>query len=123
MPAAALSGVIFDLDGVIVDSEKLWTQVTLDFLSAHNVKISKKDFEREVKPMTAGAAFEQGTKIVINYFGLTGDITKLMEQRKQIILNRLNIQIKPTFQNKIKVFLCPVAINLNSLFTITFQNT
>jgi sugar-phosphatase len=47
----ALKAVIFDMDGVLIDSEKFWTQAELDVFSSYGVKVTD-DLAAQTKYMT-----------------------------------------------------------------------
>lgn len=47
----ALKAVIFDMDGVLVDSEKFWTQAELDVFSSYGVQVTE-DLAAQTKYMT-----------------------------------------------------------------------
>lgn len=47
----ALKAVIFDMDGVLIDSEKFWTQAELDVFSSYGVQVTE-DLAAQTKYMT-----------------------------------------------------------------------
>ena len=47
----ALQAVIFDMDGVLIDSEKFWTQAELDVFSSYGVQVTD-ELAAQTKYMT-----------------------------------------------------------------------
>ena len=73
--------IIFDLEGVVVDSEKHWDACALIFLGRHGLK-----YEREPhKPLLMGKTLEEGVEIWKKMIGLTGNTKKLAQERRDII--------------------------------------
>lgn len=73
--------IIFDLEGVIVDSEKLWDKCAVIFLKNHGFR-----YQREPhKPMLMGRTLEEGVEIWKKEIGLKGDTKKLAQERRDII--------------------------------------
>ncbi|HEY3014429.1 MAG TPA: HAD family phosphatase [Nocardioides sp.] len=79
VPAGALQAVLFDMDGTLVDSEKLW-QVALDELAAH--------FGGELSTATRAAMIGTNMAVSMGLFhadlGLDGDLAesqRLLEAR------------------------------------------
>lgn len=76
-----LKAIIFDLEGVVVDSEKLWDRCAVIFLGNHGFK-----YEREPhKPLLMGKTLEEGVEIWKKEIGLKGDTKKLAQERRDII--------------------------------------
>ena len=44
-----IKAIIFDLDGVIIKSEELWTAAGLLFLKNEGIKVDQKHYERTIK--------------------------------------------------------------------------
>ncbi len=73
--------IIFDLEGVVVDSEKHWDRCALIFLGRHGLK-----YEREPhKPLLMGKTLEEGVDIWKKMIGLTGNTKKLAQERRDVI--------------------------------------
>jgi len=76
-----LNAIIFDLEGVIVDSEKHWDKCAIIFLGRHGFK-----YEREPhKPLLMGKTLEEGVMIWKKMIGLKGNTKKLAQERRDII--------------------------------------
>ena len=90
-----LSAVIFDLDGVIIDSERLADMANVSFLQAHGRR-----YERDLyKSMAMGKSLLEGTKIMQEIFNLTGPAEALAAERRAIIVSlyRERLQFMPGF--------------------------
>lgn len=76
-----IKAIIFDLEGVVVDSEKHWDACAVIFLGRHGLK-----YEREPhKPLLMGKTLEEGVIIWKKMIGLRGDTKKLAQERRDII--------------------------------------
>ena len=76
-----LQAIIFDLEGVVVDSEKHWDTCAVIFLGRHGFK-----YQREPhKPLLMGKTLEEGVLIWKKEIGLKGSTKKLAQERRDII--------------------------------------
>ena len=76
-----MQAIIFDLEGVVVDSEKHWDTCAIIFLGRHGFK-----YEREPhKPLLMGKTLEEGVMIWKKMIGLKGNTKKLAQERRDII--------------------------------------
>ena len=76
-----IKAIIFDLEGVVVDSEKHWDTCAIIFLGRHGFK-----YEREPqKPLLMGKTLEEGVMIWKKTIGLRGNTKKLAQERRDII--------------------------------------
>lgn len=76
-----IKAIIFDLEGVVVDSERHWDTCAIIFLGNHGLK-----YEREPhKPLLMGKTLEEGVEIWKKLIGLKGDTKKLAQERRDII--------------------------------------
>lgn len=76
---------IFDLEGVIVDTESLWDDANRLFLQSHGATYDR----AAVKPLIAGKSLAEGTRIMREVCHLSGDLDTLVAQRKAIIEEQL----------------------------------
>lgn len=76
-----LAAVIFDLDGVIIDSERLVDAANVAFLKGHGCTYNRDAY----KPLAMGKTLAEGVKIMQDLFGLAGSAENLVEQRREII--------------------------------------
>lgn len=76
-----VKAIIFDLEGVVVDSERHWDTCAVIFLNRHGLK-----YEREPqKPLLMGKTLEEGVEIWKKTIGLAGNTKKLAQERRDII--------------------------------------
>lgn len=90
----AIEAVIFDMDGVVIDSESIWWEVDNEFVKSYGVE---EGLSKEVKIKAMGMGSIAGTTVVMNSYGIKGDVAKLNKQREKIAekLYKENLQIKP----------------------------
>lgn len=80
-PKIDIQAIIFDLEGVVVDSEKHWDTCAVIFLGRHGFK-----YQREPhKPLLMGKTLEEGVMIWKKEIGLKGNTKKLAQERRDII--------------------------------------
>lgn len=92
-----IDSIIFDLDGVIVDTEPLWDMGQEEFLRRMGCVYDR----ARIKPMITGTSLLEGIKIMQNVYGFSGDPEKLLDERVQIIrdLFRNEITFIPGFED------------------------
>lgn len=78
-----MQAIIFDLEGVIVDSERHWDKSDTKFLKNHGINYDSK----RVKPLLMGKNLHEGVEILQGIYNLKGDIDELVQQRRDIIVN------------------------------------
>ena len=127
--------IIFDLDGIIIDSEQLWTQADLQFLKSEGVIIDIKLYEKTIKNLLMGKGFSEGIKVFKKHLGLKGNAQDLHNKRKLTVEKYLkdvshingfikfHQQVKKNYQTAIatsliRYFLDPITIKfkLNRYF-------
>ena len=69
------AGVIFDLDGTIIDSTKMWRQIDIDFLAERNL-----DFPENLQREIEGMSFSETAE----YFKKTFDLKEDVDELKKI---------------------------------------
>jgi len=73
--------IIFDLDGVIINSEILWDQCSTELLAQYG-----HSYQRSfTKHLCTGKSFVEGTAIIKQYYRIETDLSRLVDQRKAII--------------------------------------
>ncbi len=93
--------VIFDLDGLLIDSEKYWRQATAMFFARHGKKYT---------PAINVHVMGMGAKDIAEYFkqtyGFTGNITDLANERRNLTYEFLlkDVKLMPGAKNLIKKF-------------------
>ena len=77
-----LGAIIFDLDGVVIDSESLTDRANIEFLSAYGKVYDRQKY----KPKAMGKTLTEGVLIMQELFGISGDIATLTEARRACII-------------------------------------
>ncbi len=114
--------IIFDADGVVVDSEILWDQCQEILLLRRNLTYDR----NYLKPKLAGATMLQSARFMIDYFGMDEDPQSLAAERQDLIgqLFKTNIRFIPGFKeilqfiNTIDVNYCIATSMQKNLMTI-----
>lgn len=76
-----LTAILFDADGVILDSEKLWDRAQEEFARHHGVR-----YERaKIKALLAGRSQTEGVEILKAEYRLTGDTASLVQERLELV--------------------------------------
>ena len=76
----AIESVIFDLEGVIVNTEPLWDQVSVIFLQRHNAVYDRE----QTKPLLMGRTLAEGVRIMQEQYGFGGDVDEQAGERRAI---------------------------------------
>jgi HAD superfamily hydrolase (TIGR01509 family) len=77
---ARLEAVLFDMDGVIVDSEPLWSEAEKQLLARRNLRYSP-----SLKSAMMGRDARGAVGCLIEHYGLAETVGELMEERNQLI--------------------------------------
>ena len=75
-----LEAVLFDMDGVMVDSEPLWTETEKQLLARRNFRYSP-----SLKSAMMGRDARGAVAHLIEHYGLAESVGQLMEERNQLI--------------------------------------
>ena len=67
--------IIFDLDGTLLDSTKVWEQVDIDFMKNHGLEITD-EFVQEIKSHN----FETGSVYVVEKYNLKETPKEVMDE-------------------------------------------
>jgi len=86
-----IKAVIFDLDGVLVDSEHLHIKAEKQTLLKHGVRISSEELHRYTGT-TASFMFTE----LINRYKLNTTFMKMFDEKEKILFNLLRHKVKPT---------------------------
>jgi HAD superfamily hydrolase (TIGR01509 family) len=73
--------VIFDFDGLLVDSEPFWNEADTAFLAERGIP-----YTLELREQIRGMGLRHGIKVFQREFGLQGDIELLMSERRRRFL-------------------------------------
>ena len=92
-----LNAIIFDLDGVIINSEFLTDKANAEFLRAHGKVYDRQEY----KPKALGRTLFEGVIIMKELFGISGDPAALAEDRRAHIIKMYREQVTfvPGFLN------------------------
>ncbi len=93
-----LKAVIFDMDGVIIDSEPMHVKIETNLFEKLGVEIQKSDHESYI-----GMPIEDLWTKVKNDFNLTNDVEELMENHRQEIYNYMSSTDLPVLPNVKKI--------------------
>ena len=77
----AIEAVIFDAEGVVVDSERIWDYGQEVFLARRGLRYDR----GRLKPMLTGQSLRDGTRVLERECGLEGDTDKLAAERMEIV--------------------------------------
>lgn len=76
-----ISAILFDADGVVVDSEKIWDSAQVAFSTRHGIP-----YERErIKPLLAGRSQAEAIEILRKEYGLVGSTESLVQERMELV--------------------------------------
>ena len=90
-----LHAVIFDAEGVVIDTEPVWDDVQAEFLSRRGHVYVR----AELKPLLTGRPIDQATEIIKAKFGLPGSVQELSSERIELMHARLRegVRFMPGF--------------------------
>lgn len=73
--------IIFDGEGVIIDSEPIWDRSQDEFLRRRGIR-----YDRErLKPLLAGRSMREGAELLQDEFGFPGEVGALAAERVDIV--------------------------------------
>jgi beta-phosphoglucomutase len=75
-----LKGVLFDFDGVVVQSERLHMRTFLELLSPYGVKVDEKRWYQDFAGTGSRHIFEE----LVREYKIHADVSELVEKRKRI---------------------------------------
>src|SRR3989344_5544592 len=73
--------IIFDMDGVVIDSERLYDIADAEFFQAHG-KVFDKD---RIVPLVAGKSLIDSTAMLKDMYGFEGEVSVLTDVRRKLI--------------------------------------
>lgn len=88
----SIHGVIFDLDGTLLDSTSVWTQIDIDFLAERGFEVPP-DYQTAIMAL----GFEDVAKYTINRFRLNESVEAVMAQWNRMAHDayRNTVTLKP----------------------------
>lgn len=75
--------ILFDADGVVIDSEKSWDAAQLEFSRRHRIPYHRE----KLKPLLAGRSQSEAIEILRKECGLTGDTGSLVQERMDLAMS------------------------------------
>ena len=75
-----LEAVLFDMDGVIIDSEPLWTEAERQLLARRMLKYSP-----QLKTAMMGRDAKEAVGFLINHYNLSEGVDEIIAERNQLI--------------------------------------
>lgn len=82
--------IIFDNEGVVVDTEAIWDRGQAEFLRRRGFI-----YDRErTKPLLTGASLEEGARALMHQYGFGGDPAELAKERMEIVFELFEKEIK-----------------------------
>ncbi|MBL8029686.1 MAG: HAD family phosphatase [Candidatus Doudnabacteria bacterium] len=73
--------IIFDMDGVVVDTEKVYMKADFEFLKRHGTAYKLE----EIKDLLVGREIKEGTRVLKEKYNFTGDLETLYGERKSLL--------------------------------------
>lgn len=92
-----ISSIIFDADGVVVDSERIWDKAQAEFSIQHGIP-----YERDkIKPLLAGRSQAEAIDILRSGYGLVGSTQSLVQERMELVKREFanGVQFVPGFRD------------------------
>ena len=80
LTAKRLEAVLFDMDGVIVDSEPLWTEAEIQFLARRSLSYSP-----QLKAILMGRGSREAVAIMIEHYNLRESVEDVIEERNELV--------------------------------------
>lgn len=74
--------VIFDMDGVIIDSERLYDIADAEVLRRRNIEFNRENFVSRAM----GKSFVESTRLFMEVFGVSGELESVMNERRTVLL-------------------------------------
>ena len=88
--ASRLEAVLFDMDGVIIDSEPLWTEAERRFLARRMLEYSP-----QLKTAMMGRDAREADRLLIKHYRLSEGVEEVIAERKQLVTELFKRQLQP----------------------------
>jgi HAD superfamily hydrolase (TIGR01509 family) len=88
--AKRLEAVLFDMDGVIIDSEPLWTEAEIQFLARRNLSYSP-----QLKAVLMGRDSREAVGILIEHYNLSESVDDVIEERNELVAGLFRELLQP----------------------------
>lgn len=93
-----IEGAIFDLDGTLIDSMKIWEKINYDFLNKRNLKVPQ-DLKDKIETLT----FEEGANFFKKNFKLKESQEEILKEWHNMVFKEYSHNIK--LKNNVRDFL------------------
>ncbi|UCE83567.1 MAG: HAD family phosphatase [Deltaproteobacteria bacterium] len=88
--AKRLEAVLFDMDGVIIDSEPLWTEAEIQFLARRSLSYSP-----QLKAVLMGRDSREAVGILIEHYNLSESVDDVIEERNELVAGLFRELLQP----------------------------
>ncbi len=85
-----LEAVFFDMDGVIIDSEPLWTETERQLLARRMLEYSP-----QLKTAMMGRDAKEAVRLLINHYNLSEGVDEIIAERNQLIAVLFKEHLQP----------------------------
>ena len=85
-----LKAVLFDMDGVIIDSEPLWSKAEQELLARRNIRYSP-----QLKAVMMGRDSSEAVGFLIHHYDLKESVSDVVEERNQLIAGLFREFLRP----------------------------
>lgn len=86
-----IKGVIFDLDGTLIDSMGVWSDVDKEFLQSRNIEVPKNIFDE----IEGGNSFSETAQFFKKRFNLPESIDEIMQEWTDMVFHHYRYIVKP----------------------------
>ncbi|MBM4254404.1 MAG: HAD family phosphatase [Deltaproteobacteria bacterium] len=76
-----ITTIIFDAEGVVLDTEAVWDQAQVEFLRRRGIRYQRE----QLKPLLTGQSLVEGVRVMQALYGFPGDPEKLAQERLAIV--------------------------------------
>ena len=92
-----IEAIIFDAEGVIIDTEPMWDRAQEEFLRRRGIAYDRKD----VKHLLSGKSQAEAVEIIKAKHRLTGDNQTLANERRELVRRQLeeHVEFIPGFRD------------------------
>ena len=87
---ARLEAVLFDMDGVIIDSEPLWTEAERRFLASRMLEYSP-----QLKTVMMGRDAREAVRLLIKHYRLREGVEEVIAERNQLVTELFKQRLQP----------------------------
>jgi beta-phosphoglucomutase-like phosphatase (HAD superfamily) len=90
--AMPLQAVLFDCDGVVLDSEVLWDRAEAEFLGRRGIAFDA----ARTKPLITGLGLTASMLLLQEQYGIEGDVDALSQERMEIVHRLFEAEVQLT---------------------------